>query len=539
MSSTDLPTRGLRLAELLERPPDVLVVGGGITGSGVALDLALRGVRVGLVERGDWAGATSSASSRLVHGGLRYLEKLEIGLVRESCLERALLLRNAAGLVWPETFALPVHRGDRVGLPRMMAGLALYAALSLPRPLGLPGRLSRGDLERRIPGLNQEGLRGGGHYQDGATDDARLTLAVVLAALRAGALAVSRVEVTALEAGARGAQVELSDLMSGRTHSLAVRAAVLCGGPFTDELRARAGLSPGWVRPTRGSHVTVPRERLPTDGAVIFSSPVDRRVMFLIPQPRWTVIGTTDLDAEPTREPACTRAEVDYLLESANGLVPAAGLGPEDVVSTWAGLRPLLASEADPGARSREERIVREGALWTLAGGKLTGWRAMAEKLAGRLCGELGLGRSGRHSPTRTQRLPGALPHRVPRPLWSSRPDGRGIDLVACAHARRYGARAPAVAQACRETPGGLEPLDAETLLGEVGWAVREEDAQSLTDVFFRRTDLGHDPGAASAIPAVLETMSALLGWDAERAQAERAELLCELARRRRWRDGS
>src|SRR6185503_12324060 len=164
--------------------------------------------------------------------------------------------------------------------------------------------------------------------------------------------------------------------------TLTPRAVILAGGPFTDGLRERAGLGRGWIRPTRGSHVLVPRERLPTDGAVIFPSPLDGRVMFLIPWPRYTVIGTTDLDTDGESPVRATLAEVRYLLASANGLVPGAELGPADVVSTWAGLRPLLAANGDsPSARSREERVEREGSIYTIAGGKLTGFRSMAERL--------------------------------------------------------------------------------------------------------------------------------------------------------------
>lgn len=206
-ASSPPPSRDERLARLEEDPPDVVVVGGGVTGAGVALDLALRGVRTALVERGDWARGTSSASSRLVHGGLRYLEHGELGLVRESCLERALLLRNAAGLVWPERFLFPVRRGDRVGLWKLGAGLLLYAAVSVPRVLGVPGVVSRSRARAWVPGLDADGLRGAGRYLDAATDDARLTLAVVRTAMEAGAVALSRTECVGVDPGASGTAV--------------------------------------------------------------------------------------------------------------------------------------------------------------------------------------------------------------------------------------------------------------------------------------------------------------------------------------------
>ena len=172
-SPTHLPTRAQRFAELDRAPLDVLVIGGGITGAGLALDLAVRGLRTALVEQDDWAAATSSASSRLIHGGLRYLEQFELGLVRDSCLERGLLLTNAAGLVWPETFVFPVHRGGPTGRLKLAAGLGLYTLVSVPRVLGLPRMHSAAAVARRVPGIRADGLLGGGSYLDGATHDAR------------------------------------------------------------------------------------------------------------------------------------------------------------------------------------------------------------------------------------------------------------------------------------------------------------------------------------------------------------------------------
>lgn len=538
---TSPPPRSARWTELLERPPQVLVVGGGITGAGIALDLALRGLRTALVERDDWAAATSSASSRLIHGGLRYLEQFELGLVRESCLERALLLQNAAGLVWPESFTFPVRRGDRVGRTKMMLGLWLYTALSFPRALGRPERLSAADVRRRIPGIASGDLVGGGAYLDAATDDARLTLAVALAAGQAGATCLSRVELLELENGASGVAAQLLDRESGERHELAVRAVVLAGGPGTEALRARAGLGGRWITPTRGSHVLVDRARLPTDGAVIFPTAVDGRVMFLIPWPRHTAIGTTDLDADPAAPPRATRAEVEYLLASANALVPAAELGPDDVVSTWSGLRPLLAAPGeDPSQRSREERIERDGSVWTIAGGKLTGYRAMAEKLV-RSLGDVIGGPGPRRSPTRSRPLPGALARPVERPGWSRLAGGApALERSAreVAFDARYGARAPEVLALCRHVDGGETELAVDTLLGEVDWAVAEEDARGLVDVFFRRTDLGLDPDAARRSgERVARRMGALLAWDDERHRRERDELDAELARRSAWRD--
>ena len=525
------PLRAQRLSHLSEEVYDVLVIGGGITGCGVALDLVARGLSVALVERGDWASATSSASSRLIHGGLRYLEHFEFGLVRESCLERGLLLNNAAGLVWPERFVYPVRRGASVGRLKLAAGLGLYSLLSLPRPLGLPRIVSAREVQRRIPGIAVEGLKGGGSYLDGATDDARLCLAVVLTALERGANCVSQVEAVQVKQGSNNVSVSLRNRLEQTDLEAKARAVVLAGGPFTESLRTRSGLSGPWVQPTRGTHILVPREKLPTDGAVILSSSVDGRVLFLIPWTRYTAIGTTDLDANPEDPIRASAVEVRYLLDSANGLVPAARLAPDDVISTWAGLRPLLAApESDPSARSREERVEREGSIYTIAGGKLTGYRAMAEDLGARLASDLGRGNAAAHSPTRSLRLRGGLERAVGRPAWSSLgPDARPAtdrETIHYAWSMRYGALASAVMEYCQRQEQGQSALDSETLLGEVDWAVRFEDALSVDDFILRRTDLGLGPRgvALDCIGAVAQRMAQRLGWS-HRRQGEQEDL--------------
>jgi len=454
------------------------------------------------------------------------------------------MLRNAAGLVWPESFVFPVHRGDPTGRVKLAAGLALYALVSVPRVLGLPHLHSPGVVARRVPGIRAAGLRGGGSYLDGATHDARLTLAVVLSAAARGAIPLSRVELLSLENGKSGARARVRDRLAGEERTLDARAVILAGGPLTDGLRARAGLSGEWIRPTRGAHLLVPRERLPTDGAVIFSSPVDGRIMFLIPWPRYTVIGTTDLDASPDAPVQATSEEVRYLLDSANGLVPSAELAESDVVSTWAGLRPLLAaSEARPSARSREERVEREGAVYTIAGGKLTGFRSMAERLGARVAADLGTGNARRHSPTRELRLRGALEAPSARPDWS-RLDERGRphpdrDPTMTAWKQRYVALAPTVQEFCRRVEQGYSPLDAETLLGEVDWAVRHEDCLGAQDFFLRRTDLGYGPRREieALRERVLERLASALSWSGPRLAEEREDLTRALARRHAWRE--
>ncbi len=539
-------------AERLERlsgtraaPLDALVVGGGITGAGVALDLAARGLSVALVEQHDFAGHTSSASSRLIHGGLRYLEQFAFGLVRESCLERAWLLRHAAGLVWPEEFAFPLEAGGRVGRLRLAAGLGLYTLLSLPRPLGLPRLIGRRNLERRLPGLKRAPARaaiGAGLYLDGATDDSRLCLAVVRSAEQLGALCLSRVRFEGLERSSDGLRAHLVDLLEpGRGLEVEARRLVLCGGPFSDGLRAQAGLAGRWIAATRGIHVVLERDRFPTQGAFIFTSKLDGRAMFVIPWANRTILGTTDVDAAPGSDVAASAAEVDYLLESANQLCPGAALGRSDVVSTWAGLRPLLHADGSPSARSREERLEVDGPIYTLAGGKLTAFRAMAEPLGARLARDLGRGDPSRRSPTRGLSLWGALDRQVDLPAWSRWP---GLDgqppveeqLWGWALERRYARLAPLV----RQRAASSQALDAETRAAEIDWAVEQEHCLSAEDFLVRRTDLGYAPLAEldRCLPQVFARLSAALGWGPAELAREHEAVGALLERLHGWRNG-
>jgi glycerol-3-phosphate dehydrogenase len=365
----------------------------------------------------------------------------------------------------------------------------------------------------------------------------------VVRALAAGALPLARAVAGPLAPAAGGACRRPRARGAAAAPRDPARGGALAGGPSPAARRARAGPGAGGTHPTRGTHVLVPRERLPTDGAVIFTSPRDGRVMFLIPWPRFTVIGTTDLDARPGEPVRATRAEVRYLLDSANGLVPAAALGEDDVVSTWAGLRPLLAAPADrPSARSREERVERNGSIYTIAGGKLTGFRSMAERLGARIAQDLGHGDARRRSPTRTLRLRGALARPCKRPEWSALgADGsapRIREPIEPAWRRRYAALVPAVQELCQRVEEGRSALDPETLLGEVDWAVRHEDCLAATDFFLRRTDLGHAPRATlrAAKARVLERLASALAWSSERQRAEAAELDAALDALHAWR---
>lgn len=370
---------------------DLLVIGGGITGVGIALDAAGRGLRVGVVDAGDWGWGTSSRSSRLIHGGLRYLETFDFHLVFEALGERRRLLELAPHLVRPLPFLFPVYRGSEVGMAKLAAGMWLYDGLSLFRGLPRHRMLGRAGVSSREPRLNPDGLRGGAVYYDAQVDDARLTLAVARAANDGGAHTVSYARVVEFLRGPDGrlAGARLRDELTGAETEVRARLILSAAGPWTDEVRRLAdpGAAPR-LRPTKGVHIVVPRSRVGNTGAIIFRSSVDDRVMFVLPWGRFTYVGTTDTDfqGDPSRVEA-DASDVEYLLRSANGLFPDALLTGDDVVGTWAGIRPLLAEpdEDDPGDTSREHSIWRErSGLLCIAGGKLTTYRTMAAEAAAR-----------------------------------------------------------------------------------------------------------------------------------------------------------
>ncbi|HJS47763.1 MAG TPA: glycerol-3-phosphate dehydrogenase/oxidase, partial [Gemmatimonadales bacterium] len=373
------------LARLTGEPWDVLVIGGGITGAGVAREAAMRGLRTALVEARDLAWGTSSRSSRLVHGGLRYLEQGALGLVQESLRERRVLLSIAPHLVRPMAFAFPVHRTGRVTLWKLAAGMLLYDGLALFRNVRAHRMLGKRALLRREPMLREKDLAGGAVYWDAQCDDARLVVATARAAVAHGAAVATWTEVTGLvHSGRRVSGVEVRDRLTGEGGTVHAHAVINATGPWADRLRKleNPAVEPV-LRPTRGAHVLVERSRIGHRGAITFLSPLDGRVMFVLPwDDTLSCVGTTDTDTgEGPDAVAATGDDVVYLLRSVNALFPTAHLTEADVRATWAGLRPLLAAPEGraESARSREHAVLTgSGGMITVAGGKLTTYRVMA-----------------------------------------------------------------------------------------------------------------------------------------------------------------
>jgi glycerol-3-phosphate dehydrogenase len=530
------------LARLAVRSFDLVIVGGGITGAGIARDAALRGLEVALVERRDFGSGTSSKSSKLVHGGLRYLQTYQIKLVFEGTNERALLMRLAPHLVRPLEFLIPAYRLSFYGL--VSVGLVVYDLLALGKPPAGHRRYGRTELEALEPGLRRERLCGGLTYFDCATDDARLTVENVLDARSQGAVCVNHV--SAIEplraAGGRLAGILARDERSGERFAVRGRVVVGAVGPWTDQLLA--GFVPRrddghHLRPTKGVHLLVDAARLPIRRAVTMATR-DQRIIFAIPAGRRTIVGTTDTDYRGDYDQvAATIEDVVYLLGTANFYFPEAKLRPEDVISTYAGLRPLIAASGSASSVPREHEIFEaESGLLVIAGGKLTTYRRMARETVDRAVARLhdkGYGEQARPCVTGTRKLPGAFA------------EGETLQSAAAALVARHqlppdvarhlceshGSRAEQVLAA-----GAAERIDPELpwVWAEIDYAIGEELALTVTDVLGRRVPLllhSRDQGLGVAEEVVRRLARAhRLSEPEQRAQLEQYRREVELSRR-------
>ena len=532
---TDAPfsqgTRAQHLAAMAADPVDLLVVGGGITGAGIARDAAMRGLRTALVDKGDFGSGTSGRSSRLIHGGLRYLEQGGWRLVLEASRERRTLLSIAPHLVWPRSFLFPIHAGGRLPLWKLAAGLWLYDLLALFRNVRMHRVLSKRALRRAEPSLRSHDLKGGARYYDAQCDDTRLTLANVRSAHEHGALVANYAAVERLavaDGTVRGAHVV--DRLNRRQLTVRALAVVNATGPWSDQLRGADGILP-LLRRTKGAHVAVPRSRLGNHEAIALTSPIDGRVMFILPWGDLSYIGTTDTDT--TDEPdtvRATAADVIYLLRSANAYYPEARLQSSDVVSTWAGLRPLLRADhaASPSAVSREHRVVDSpSGLISIVGGKLTTYRVMAAQVVDHVARRLqrldGRPLSPRAS-THKEPLPGGAAHDLA--ILAQEIEREGFTGEVAEHlVRRYGSEAPAVARLARSDVALRRPIvpGHPALRAEMVHAIRREMAVTLSDLLVRRTHVFYEtPGHAVAeAPELVELAAEELGWDAARKAVE------------------
>jgi glycerol-3-phosphate dehydrogenase len=517
------------IARMAERELDVLVIGSGVVGAGCALDAVTRGLTTAIVEARDWASGTSSRSSKLIHGGLRYLEMLDFGLVREALRERGLLLNLIAPhLVHPVPFLYPLeHHWEReyVG-----AGVALYDAMAITsgtaHGLKHHRHLTRKGALREAPSLRKDALTGGVQYWDGQVDDARYTMTVVRTAAAFGALAASRAQVTGfLRQGERVTGATVTDLEGGRTFDVRAQQVINATGVWTDDTQALADTRGQFhVRASKGIHLVVPRDRLQSNTGIILRT--EKSVLFVIPWGRHWIIGTTDTDWSLEKaHPAASSSDIDYLLAHVNAVLNSP-LTREDVEGVYAGLRPLLSGESESTSKLSREHVVGHPVpgLVVVAGGKFTTYRVMAADAVDEAARSLG------------ERVPDSCTDQVPllgadgyRALWNQRralAETAGVHPARVEHLlNRYGSCVHDLLAMLKEDPKLAEPLPGadDYLQVEAKYAVTHEGAGHLDDILARRTRISiesWDRGVAAA-PTVAELMAPVLGWDDEEKQRE------------------
>ena len=521
-------TRQANLKSLAAESVDILIIGGGITGAGIARDAAMRGITTALVDKADFGSGTSSISSRLVHGGLRYLEHRHWRLVFEACRERRILLRIAPHLVWPRSFIFPIHEGSRVNRLTLAAGLWLYDFLAAFRNVRRHQMLGKRGIRRAEPMIRERGLKGGARYYDAQCDDARLTLANIRDAHRHGAKVANYVRVERLEVAdgsVRGAHVV--DLVSGDEIAMRAKIVINAAGPWTDHVAGSPDRPT--LLPTKGAHVLVPRGRIGNREAVTMISPLDDRVLFAVPWGDFTYIGTTETDAGSDPDEVRTTADdVVYLLRTANAFFPEARLTPADVQATWAGLRPLLKPRTNANAASREHRILEDDrGLLSIVGGKLTTYRKMAAQVTDRIAARLH-DLDGRPSPPRAptdrQPLPGGETADIDILITAA--ENEGISRQTAEHyVRTHGSETPAVIRLGQaDTRLSRRVVEAHpTTWAQLVHAMRREMAVTLGDLLVRRTHLFYEAPnhAMDVVEQVADLAAAEMNWDKDRRAAE------------------
>jgi glycerol-3-phosphate dehydrogenase len=528
---------------------DLVIVGGGMAGAGAARDLALRGLSVALVEKGDFASATTARSSKLIHGGLRYLELFDFGLVRESLAERERLRRLAPHLVRPLPFLVPIYRESSRGLIKVRIGLTLYDWLT-------PGRRDREryrvlravDALSLEPGIRPEDLRGAGYYFDDLLlYPERLCLENVLSACRHGARAFNYAQVEEFRRDGAGVitGVRVRDLLTGTVATLGARIVVNATGPWVDDLRALAGVQDRGahiLRRTKGIHCLLPR----LSERAIYHSTQDDRMIFVIPWRDFSLVGTTDTDFDGDLDRVhASRAEVDYLLGEVRHAVPDPRVAASEVLYTYAGVRPLSFEEGRRASDvSRAHKVVEEagGRFLSITGTKLTCFRSLAEELGDRVCRTL-----GRRGASRTAELTldgaDAEAGRVEAHTWL---DVSG-DTAASGLPREtletlvslYGRNYRRVMEVAGKEPGGAERLCPSNpdVVAQLHHAVNDELTVSLQDFLLRRTGIGTSRcQGRDCAEGIAQRMAPLLGWSARRLDAELEAYQGQVARSQRFR---
>lgn len=511
--------------ELTERELDVLVIGGGVTGAGAALDAVTRGLRTALVEARDFASGTSSRSSKLFHGGLRYLEQLNFALVAEALKERELMLtRIAPHLVHPVPFLYPLtHRGwER---PYVATGIAMYDQMGGARSVPRQKHLTKSGTMKMFPGLKNGAMVGSIRYYDCQADDARHTMTVARTAAAYGAIVRNSTEVVSLITEAdRVVGAKIRDVETGETADVRAKVVINCTGVWTDDIQKMTGGKGRFrVRASKGVHILVPRDRIAGEVGLILRT--EKSVLFVIPWGQQWLIGTTDTDwALDVAHPAATSKDIDYILEHVNTVL-ASPLTRDDILGVFAGLRPLLAGESeDTSALSREHAVARpQPGLISIAGGKYTTYRVMAKDAVDAAAEDLG---PIKDSVTEVTPLVGAdgyaamlnLKHEIAEE--SGLPEWRIEHLLG-----RYGSKLYDVLALAKDDESLLKPVTNadEYLRCEIAYAVTDEGAMHLEDVLARRTRMSIETKhrGVDAAAEVADIIAPILGWSQEQRDAE------------------
>jgi glycerol-3-phosphate dehydrogenase len=512
-------TRAAALRQMADEELDVLVIGGGVTGAGTALDAVTRGLKVGLVEARDYASGTSSRSSKLIHGGLRYLEQLNFSLVREALRERSLILNTLAPhLTRSVPFLYPLqHRfWER---PYVGSGVLLYDTMGGRH--GVPGHrhLTKRQALREFPSLKKDALVGAVQYYDGQVDDARHTMMIARTAAQYGALCATSTRVTGfLREGDRVVGATVKDLETGEEHEIRAKRTINAAGVWTDEIQDMVGGRGQFnVRASKGVHILVPRDRIQATTGII--SRTEKSVLFIIPWDTHWIIGTTDTEWHlDLAHPAASRTDIDYILDHANRLLQTP-LTHDDIVGVYAGLRPLLEGESEATSKlSREHAVVSPVAgLVMVAGGKYTTYRVMAMDAVDAAVQSL----PWKVPPSCTDKVPlvGAEGYNAAWNQRITRAEQTGVHVGWLEHLlRRYGSLTEELLELIAEDPGLGEPLEgAPTYLrAEISYAAMAEGALHLDDILTRRTRISietPDRGRSCAEPAA-RLVAPLLGWD-------------------------
>ncbi len=515
---------------------DLLIVGGGATGCGIAVDAALRGLKVALVEKNDLAEGTSSRSTKLVHGGVRYLEKAvkrldkaQYDLVKEGLHERGVLLKNAPHLSNPLPFITPLYKW--IDVPMVLAGLKLYDLLAGKMGLGHSRFLSRAESLRRFPMIKAEGLKAGILYYDGQFNDARMAVTLAMTAREHGAVVANHVEVAGLyKENGKVAGAQVKDSLTGDEWTVRARGVINATGPFGDRLRqmddpAAAPI----ITVSSGIHIVLDKRFAPPATGLMIPKTEDGRVLFVIPWQGHALVGTTDDPAEISEHPRSTEKEIEYLLRHVREYFDLS-VTKDDIKATWSGLRPLVADPdaADTSNLVRDHVISMSNAgLLTIVGGKWTSYRRMAEDTVDQAIKGYALA-PARSCQTNQTPVVGGAHYRPDGDARLVKEQGLPVDVAANLN-HAYGDRAEAVATLAAAGQGARLHPDHPYIEAEVVYAVRHEFAQRAIDVLARRLPLALIDKAATQAAAgrVVELMAEELGWDDARVQAE-LELVTE-----------